>query len=620
GRRDHHPAGLPDVRVARPDQDGLPGAAQPHGPRRRRGQHPAQPRLRDGAGGPGAGRRPELRAAGPRRHPRGLPARRRADALAAAADAPRQLRGHLRGAGALPAGPDGGGQPHQLRPAQERAARHHPDPRRARGAAGGDPGHDARPDRVPGAGDGDRAEGRRVQPGAGRPAAPRDGQEEEGGAGRRVRAVLGRHAGRRLLRRGHQGPVGHPRPLLRLRVQQGPHRRLRAGVVLDGLPQGQLPGRVHGGAAHLGGRRQGQDGHLPVGVPADGHPGAAARRQRVGRQLHPRRDRHPLRPDGDPQRRRQRRRRHRHRARGARQGGELPRVPRPGATGRLQQAGHRVADQGRRLRVHGPHPAGADERLRGRGRRGPRPQAQRGPRPGRPVRRLGRRRRRERPGAVRHGPRPRRLGQAHQARVRAGHARPLRQRPPAAGTRAHPGRRARRGHRRAAGRRRSQGGHGHHRGDDHQRHPQDDQARGHLGGDHRRGPRGVGRGAAVPQGLRPRLHRAGHRRRGEGEGPAEARRRLGLGQRAGAHPARHHRRARRAGGHLAARRPVHPARRPAAAPGAGRAPGDDGGAAAAAVLREDDGDEAGRPAAGDAVAAPDGRPQGAAGSLVPRLL
>ena len=37
--------------------------------------------------------------------------------------------------------------------------------------------------------------------------------------------------------------------------------------------------------------------------------------------------------------------------------------------------------------------------------------------------------------------------------------------------------RAGRRHRRAAGRRRPQGGHGDHRGDDHQRHPQDDQAR-----------------------------------------------------------------------------------------------------------------------------------------------
>ena len=43
-RRDDHPVRLPDVRGARADQDGLPGAAQPHGPRRRGQEHPGQPR------------------------------------------------------------------------------------------------------------------------------------------------------------------------------------------------------------------------------------------------------------------------------------------------------------------------------------------------------------------------------------------------------------------------------------------------------------------------------------------------------------------------------------------------------------------------------------------------
>ena len=48
-------------------------------------------------------RQGDLRAAGPRRHPRRVPARRRADALAAALDGAGQLRGHLRRARALPA-------------------------------------------------------------------------------------------------------------------------------------------------------------------------------------------------------------------------------------------------------------------------------------------------------------------------------------------------------------------------------------------------------------------------------------------------------------------------------------------------------------------------------------
>ena len=58
----------------------------------------------------------------------------------------------------------------------------------------------------------------------------------------------------------------------------------------------------------------------------------------------------------------QRGRRHRRGPRGARQGGQLLRLPRRRAAGGLQQAGDRVADQGGRVRLDGPHPAGADER------------------------------------------------------------------------------------------------------------------------------------------------------------------------------------------------------------------------------------------------------------------
>ena len=63
-----------------------------------------------------------LRPARSRRHPRGLPARRRRHALPAAAHAARQLRGHLGRPRALPTGPDGRQRAHQLRAAQERQA------------------------------------------------------------------------------------------------------------------------------------------------------------------------------------------------------------------------------------------------------------------------------------------------------------------------------------------------------------------------------------------------------------------------------------------------------------------------------------------------------------------
>ena len=95
------------------------------------------------------------------------------------------------------------------------------------------------------------------------------------------------HEGQRLLRRRDQGAVGHPAAVLRLRLQQGPLRGVRPGLLLDRLPQGQLPGRVHGRAADVGQGRQGQDGDLPQRVPPDEDPGAAARRQRVVGELHP---------------------------------------------------------------------------------------------------------------------------------------------------------------------------------------------------------------------------------------------------------------------------------------------------------------------------------------------
>ena len=141
GRRDHHPVRLPDLRDARPGQDGLPRPAQPHDPRRRAREHRAQPRRDRSTSRTLAAGRPtptyELLARGDTLGR--LPARRRPDAGAAAADAARQLRGHLRRRRALPAGPDGRQRAHQLRAAQERPAGDHADPPRAGRAARRDP-------------------------------------------------------------------------------------------------------------------------------------------------------------------------------------------------------------------------------------------------------------------------------------------------------------------------------------------------------------------------------------------------------------------------------------------------------------------------------------------------
>ena len=113
-------------------------------------------------------------------------------------------------------------------------------------------GRHPRPDRLPGAGAEGRPDPRRVLARPGRPAAPRDGQEEAGDPGQGVRPLPGRRHEERLLRRGDPGPVGRAGPVRRLRVQQGALRRVRPGLLLDRVPEGQLPGRVHGRAAHLG--------------------------------------------------------------------------------------------------------------------------------------------------------------------------------------------------------------------------------------------------------------------------------------------------------------------------------------------------------------------------------
>ena len=135
-------------------------------------------------------------------------------------------------------------------------------------------------------------------------------------------------------------------------------------------------------------RRQGQVGHLPQRMPAHGHHRAAAGRQRVGAQLHPGGQRHPLRHGRHPQRRRQRRRGHGGRPRKRGRLHLLQGLPHEGAGRGVQQAHHRIPDQGRRLRLAGPPPPrpGHDPRRSHRLRH--HAQAQRGDRPVRPVRRL----------------------------------------------------------------------------------------------------------------------------------------------------------------------------------------------------------------------------------------
>ncbi len=278
--------------------------------------------------------------------------------------------------------------------------------------------------------------------------------------------------------------MGHPAAVLRLRLQQGPHRRLRPHRVLDRLPQGQPPGGLHGGAAVVGEGRQGQVGPLPQRVPPHGHQGVPARRQRLRLRLHPAWHRHPLRPVGGAQRGRQRRRRHHLRAQGEGPLRRLQGLPAQGAGHRLQQARDRVAGQVGRVRLARPRPQGPGHGARAGRRRDHRHQEERGHRPGLPVRRDRRRRgpdlRRADPGGG--------VGQEHAAAVRTRDARPLCVRPPAVRGRAHPGRRGRLLRRGRAGREP-----GRRAGGDRGRHPergaaQDHQEGRHVGADPAGGP------------------------------------------------------------------------------------------------------------------------------------
>ena len=162
GRRHHHRLGLSVVRGHRPVEDGLPRPAEPDDHRRRAGEHPGQQGDRTRPGVVAARRRPHLRIARPRRHPRRVPARRRSDARPAAPHAAHRVRGRRRRDRAVPARPDGHERPQRLRRPQERPPGHPAHPPGAGRTARGDPGRDLRPDRLPRADHAHRAEGRRL--------------------------------------------------------------------------------------------------------------------------------------------------------------------------------------------------------------------------------------------------------------------------------------------------------------------------------------------------------------------------------------------------------------------------------------------------------------------------
>ena len=129
-------------------------------------------------------------------------------------------------------------------------------------------------------------------------------------------------------------------------------RLLRADLLPHGLPEGELPGRVHGGADLV---RDGHEGQGPVlrrRVRRHGHRGAAARRQLVAARLRGRRGQDPVRAVGGQERRRER-----GRARSSRRAAPTARSSPSGSSASAStcsRCSSRVLDSlvGRRLRLH----------------------------------------------------------------------------------------------------------------------------------------------------------------------------------------------------------------------------------------------------------------------------
>jgi DNA polymerase III subunit alpha len=153
--------------------------------------------------------------------------------------------------------------------------------------AGGRAQGDLRHHRLPGAGaaGGQRAGG--VHARAGRFAAPRDGQEEQGRDGVDARQV------RRGLREA-QPPAGDEgrgdfrldRQVRGVRLQQVAQRGVRGGELADGVAQDALPVGIHGGQPVRRDQRQRAHRRAAGGVPGAGDRDPAAERERERRALH----------------------------------------------------------------------------------------------------------------------------------------------------------------------------------------------------------------------------------------------------------------------------------------------------------------------------------------------
>ena len=251
----------------------------------------------DRHGGDPDRRRQDLRDARQRRLDRRLPVRVGGDARRAAQGRPDRVRRPRRARRPLPARRDG--LHPRLREGQEGPL----DGPLPRPAPARDHRGDPRLRHLPGAADGDRPrDGRLLRRRGGRPAQG-DRQEEARPDGDDEGQVHAGAGGIRDRAQRRQGPLEAERSRRRLLLQQVPRRLLRADLLPHRLPQGQLPGRVHGGGDLLGDEHQGQGAVLRQPLRGDGDRGAAARRQLLRPQLRRLREGDPLRPRRGQERR-----------------------------------------------------------------------------------------------------------------------------------------------------------------------------------------------------------------------------------------------------------------------------------------------------------------------------
>ena len=524
GRRDHHPVRHGRLRDARPAQDGLPGPAQPHRPRRlpARTSRPTAARPSSSRSSRSTTGRPT--SCWPAATPSGCSSSTAARCARCCARCSRTTSRtsppSSRSTGPGPMGANAHNDYADRKNGRKPVVPIHPELAEPLAEILGDTyGLIVYQEQV-------MAIAQKLAgytPRQRRPAAPGHGQEEEGDPRQGVRPVLRGHAGQRLLRRARSRRCGTS--WSRSPTTRSTRRTPPATAWSRTGPPTSRPTTRPSTWPRCSPRVKDDKDKSALYLNECRRMGIKVLPPDVNEsdvRLHPGRHRHPVRAVRDPQRRRATWSTRSSRTRTAKgRFADFHDFLRQGRRRRLQQAGRRVADQGRRLRLPRPHPPRPGRRPRAGHRRRPGHQARRGDRPVRPVRRP------DDDGARPLGPASLTIpvgewDKTDAARARARDARPVRLRPPAVRPRA-------RARRRPPTARspsswpttsRSDGAAGHRRRADHRAAAQDHQAGRAVGDRHPRGPRGRHRRHGLPADLPAGRDPAGRGRRRRRARPA----------------------------------------------------------------------------------------------------